>query len=155
MSSSNSVRQATGVVSAVVTLPVAVGVAGLRATGDFVGRRVGAAARRVAGHVDLTPLVAQLVDLDALIAQVDLDRVAQRLDVDAVISRVDLADLVETVLAEIDLPEIIRSSSGSVASGTVRGLRLQSMLGDEAVARAYDRLRSPRRRSSSTAVGPS
>ena len=155
MSSSNPVRQAAGLVSVVVTLPVTVGIAGVRATGGFVGRQVGAAARRVAERVDLTPLVAQLVDLDALIAQVDLDQAAQRLDVDAVISRVDLADLVETVLAEIDLPEIIRSSSGSVASGTVRGLRLQSMLGDEAVTRAYDRLRSPRRRSRPTAVEPS
>ena len=154
MTSSSPVRQAAGVVSAVVTLPLTVGVAGVRATGGFVGRRLGAAARRVTAHVDLTPLVAQLVDLDALIAQVDLDRAVQGLDVDAVITRVDLADLVETVLAEIDLPEIIRSSSGSVASGTVRGLRLQSMLGDEAVTRAYDRLRNPRRRPGPTAVDP-
>ena len=155
MSSNNPVRRASGLVGAVVALPLAVGMTSLRATAGFVGRRVGAAARQVAEHVDLTPLVAQLVDLDALIAQVDLDRAAQRLDVDAVIGRVDLADLVETVLAEIDLPEIIRSSSGSVASGTVRGLRLQSMLGDEAVTRAYDRLRSPRRSPRPPALGPS
>lgn len=113
----------------------------------------------VGKRVDLTPLVAQVVDLDSLVAdldvdaiarrldvdavagRLDVDAVARRLDIDAVTDRLDLVALVETVIAEIDLPAIIRDSTGSVASSTVRGVRMQSVSGDEAIARAVDRLR--------------
>ena len=90
------------------------------------------ASDQVSRHVDLTPLVKQIVDLDSLISDVDIDAVTDRLD---------LVALVETVIAEIDLPAIIRDSTGSVASSTVRGVRMQSVSGDEAIARAVDRLR--------------
>ncbi len=101
-------------------------------------------------RVDLTPLVARVVDLDSLVAgldvdavagRLDVDAVAARLDIDAVTDRLDLVTLVEKVIVEIDLPGIIRDSTGSVASSTVRGVRMQSVSGDEAVARAVDRLR--------------
>ncbi len=111
------------------------------ATFDQVG---GWLVREVGSRVDLTPLVRQVVDLDVLVAGVDIDAIAERLDVQAVIDRVDLVAIVETVLAEMDLPEIIRVSTGSVASGTVRGMRMQSMSGDEAVTRALHRLRERR-----------
>ncbi|MBK1783159.1 hypothetical protein [Prauserella cavernicola] len=51
-----------------------------------------------------------------------------------VVRQLDLADLVTEVAAEIDLPEIIRVSTGSVAAETVRDVRVQSMRADEAVA---------------------
>jgi hypothetical protein len=60
---------------------------------------------------------------------------------DAVLKRIDLAGLAEGVIAEVDLAEIIRQSTGSVASDTVRGVRMQSISGDEAVGRAVGRLR--------------
>ncbi len=59
----------------------------------------------------------------------------------AVLERIDLARLAEGVIAEVDLPDIIRQSTGSVASDTVRGVRLQGISGDEAVGRAVGRLR--------------
>ena len=43
--------------------------------------------------------------------------------------------------AEVDLAELIRQSTGSVASDTVRGVRMQGISGDEAVGRAVGRLR--------------
>jgi len=125
-----------------VTDPVSVVRAGARVVTDpgSVLRSAEAAAGRagsqllpvIGRHVDVTPLVEQVVDLDGLVATVD---------VDAIIQRLDLASLVSEVIAEIDLPGIIRESTGSVASSTVQGVRMQSITGDEAIARAVDRLR--------------
>ena len=53
----------------------------------------------------------------------------------------DLVGLTNEVIAEVDLPEIIRESTGSVASETLRGVRMQSISGDDAVTRIVDRFR--------------
>jgi hypothetical protein len=53
----------------------------------------------------------------------------------------DVVALAEEVIAEIDLPEIIRDSTGAMASDTLRGVRMHSISGDDAIARAVDRLR--------------
>jgi hypothetical protein len=103
----------------------------------------------VVDRIDLTALVQQRVDLNAIVAGVDLDAIASRLDVDAVaarldvdavIDRLDLGAIAEEVIAAIDLPAIIRESTGSMASETVRGARMQGIAADEAVSRAVDRL---------------
>jgi hypothetical protein len=110
---------------------------------------------RALQRIDLTALVAKNVDLDALVAEVDtdavaaridVDAVARRLDIDAVIARIDLVGLAEEVINAIDLPEIIRESTGSMASETVRGVRMQSIGADETVARIVDRILLRRRR---------
>jgi hypothetical protein len=100
----------------------------------------------VVGRLDLDRIVRERVDLDGIVATVDIDAVAARIDIDAVIDRIDLVGLVEVVIAEIDLPEIIRESSGSMASETVRGVRMQGITADEAVGRAVDRFRLVRSR---------
>jgi hypothetical protein len=120
----------------------------------------------VLDRLDLTALVAQRVDLNRLVNDVDLDAVAARLDVDgvvrtvdldAIIARVDLVGLAEQVINAIDLPEIIRESTGSVASDTVRGARMQGIAADdavgEAVSRAVDRLRFRRNRTAPAGPG--
>ena len=94
---------------------------------------------RIVQQVDLDA-VARRLDLNGLIETVDLDAVAARLDIDAVIDRVDLVELTRTILADIDLPEIIRDSTGVVASDTMREVRMQSISGDDAVSRVVDRL---------------
>ena len=122
----------------------------------------GAAARldvdAVVARADLDAAVAR-VDLDAAVARVDLDAIVKRLDLTAlVLERVDLERLVDAVLAEtdlvglaqevidgVDLPAIIRESTGSMASDTVRGARMQSIVADEALGRAVDRLLLRRR----------
>jgi hypothetical protein len=107
--------------------------------------------RIVRENVDLDGLVAT-VDLDAAAARLDIDAVARRLDMDAVIERIDLVGLAEDVIAQVDLPEIIREATGSVASDTVRGVRMQGISGDEAVTRAVDRLLLRRGRRGTTAA---
>jgi hypothetical protein len=105
----------------------------------------------VLDRIDLTELVLQRVDLDRLIAAADLDAaaarldvdaVAQRLDVDAVAARLDVnavaarlnpAAVGDFLVEAIDLPEIIRTSTGSVAAGAVHEARVH---GTEAYGQA-------------------
>jgi hypothetical protein len=101
----------------------------------------------VLDRIDLNAIVRERVNLDAIVAGVDIDAVAGRLDLDAVIARIDLAGLAEQVIDAVDLPEIIRDSTGSMASETVRGVRMQSIEADEAVARVLDRVFRRRRTS--------
>ena len=112
---------------------------------DAVVRRV--AIDAILERVDIDAIVAG-VDLDAIVDRIDLDQIATRLDVDAVVARVDLdavidrldlAAIVGEVLDEIDLPAIIRDSTGSMASETVRGVRMTGITADEAISRAVDR----------------
>ena len=103
----------------------------------------------VLDRMDLTAVVLERVDLQAVVTTV-LDRldlttvVLQRVDLEAVVSaalaQIDLVGIAEEVIDGVDLPEIIRESTGSMASDTVRGDRMQGISADEAVGRAVDRL---------------
>jgi hypothetical protein len=98
--------------------------------------------------------IARRVDLDAVARDLDLNAVLDRLDltaivldrvdldtlVTAVLGRIDLVRLTEDVMEAVDLPEIIRESTGSMASDTVRGARMRGIAADEAVGRVMDRL---------------
>ena len=84
----------------------------------------------------------------------DIDAIAARIDVEAIIGRVDLVTLVEEVITTIDLPEIIRQSSGSMAYATVRGVRMRGIEADEVVERLVDRLRLRRRSAARAAAEP-
>ncbi|GAA3795622.1 MULTISPECIES: hypothetical protein [Amycolatopsis] len=63
-----------------------------------------------------------------------------------VLDELDLAGIVRGVIEEIDLPEIIRTSTGSVANESVRDARIQAMAADDAVARWAGRIFAARRR---------
>ena len=101
---------------------------------------------RVSARRDLDRMVTALVPIVA-------EEVVARLDLDAIIARIDLAGLAQEVIESIDLPEIIRESTGTVASEVVRGVRMQSIDADEAVARVVDRLFLRRRRRTTDAPG--
>jgi hypothetical protein len=94
--------------------------------------------------VDLDAVVRR-VDLDGIAARLDVDRVAARLDLDAVVRRLDLVGLAREVVDALDLPEIIRSSTGALTSDTVRTVRAEARTADGVVGGAVDRLlhRSP------------
>jgi hypothetical protein len=136
---------------------------------------VPAVAAAVLDRLDLTALVRDRVALDALITEVDVDAVAARVDVDAVgtrvdvdaiarrvdldaiVDRLDLVALANRVIDGIDLPEIIRESTGSVTGDLVRGVRMQGIEADQAVAGLAARLlrRRPRQSGVDTAaLGP-
>ncbi|HEX6758536.1 MAG TPA: hypothetical protein VF086_09015 [Propionibacteriaceae bacterium] len=92
--------------------------------------------------------IAKRIDLDAIVDRIDIDAIVSRVDVDAIVRRLDLVGLAEEVVNGIDLPEIIRESTGSMASDVVRDARMQSIDADVAIARLVDRVfrrRRPRR----------
>jgi len=101
----------------------------------------------VAAKLDVDAVVARAdfdavidrIDLDAVAAKLDVDAVMARADLDAVIERIDIVGIIGEVLDVIDLPAIIRDSSGSMASETVRGVRMTGINADDALSRVVDR----------------
>jgi hypothetical protein len=83
--------------------------------------------------------------LGAVLDRVDLtavvDEVLSRLDLNALVLRhLDVGALAEAVVEAVDLPQIVRQSSGSIASETIESVRLQGLAADRAVERIVDRL---------------
>jgi len=101
----------------------------------------------IVGSVDLDAVAAK-IDLEAIVKRVDPDAVIARVDVDATLARLDLAAIARQVIDDIDLPEILRQSTGAVSSEAVREIRDESMLADEALARFVDRVLRRRRAAS-------
>jgi hypothetical protein len=112
------------------------------------------AARELVGAI--AAAVLEEVDLDGVVARVDVDRIAERIDLEAIVARLDLAGLTEQVIDEVDLGEIIRESSGTMATETVDSLRVQGMRADQFLGRLVDRvlLRKEARHTGSGPVGP-
>ena len=123
----------------------------------------------VLDRLDLDALVADRVDLDAVVAELDLDRVidrvdvrrvvervsldevaarldvdavAARIDVQAIVDRLDLVGIAQRVIDELDLPEIIRESTGAMSAETVDSIRIRGMDADRVVTGWVDRLLS-------------
>jgi hypothetical protein len=91
-----------------------------------------------------TPVIAEQllsrVDLTSLVLKhVDLDKVVDAVDLEAAIGRVDMVALVEDVITAMDLPAIIRESSRSVSSETVRGARMAAVSVDDAISKGIER----------------
>ncbi|MGY1710422.1 hypothetical protein ACI8AC_13030 [Geodermatophilus sp. SYSU D00758] len=117
---------------------------------------------RVAARLDLDAVIDRL-DLDRVADRLDVDRVAARLDLDAVIDRVDpdrIADrldvvaLARYVVDAIDLPDLIRSSTGTLTTEVVSGVRSRGAEADQAVDPVVDRrLRRSGRRARGDGTG--
>jgi hypothetical protein len=109
---------------------------------------VAALAAAVLDEIDLDEIVARVdvdavaarIDLDAIVSRIDLDAIVGRVDIDAIVARVDLPALTEEVIDEVDLGEIIRESSSTMATETVDALRVQGMRVDGLVSRVVDRI---------------
>jgi hypothetical protein len=93
----------------------------------------------IVDRVDVDAIAAR-IDLDAIAGRIDLDAIVARVDIDAILARIDLSALTEQVIDEVDLGEIIRESSSTMASETVDALRVQGMRVDGLVSRVVDRV---------------
>jgi hypothetical protein len=109
---------------------------------DAIARQVDVDA--IVSQVDIDA-IARRIDVDAIVERIDVDAIVSRVDVDAIVRRLDLVALAEEVVNGIDLPEIIRESTGSMASDVVRDARMQSIDADAAIARVVDRIIRRRR----------
>ena len=101
---------------------------------------VNGVARAVLDRVDVTQYVLDRVDLMRIVRSVDVDAIVARVNVEAVIARLDLAGLAEQVIDAVDLPDIIRGSTSTMASEGVVGIRMQGVAADEKLNRVMDRL---------------
>ena len=108
----------------------------------------------VLDRLDLTDLVVRRVDLDRVAQGLDVEAVAYRLDLTALAQRIDLIGLAEQVVVGIDLPQLIRDSTGSVASEGIAGVRMQGMEADQALTHLVDRLLRRRPRTPEPGQGP-
>ena len=106
----------------------------------------------IVSQVDMDA-IAKRIDLDAVVEKIDIDAIVSRVDVDAIVRRLDLVGLAEEIVNGIDLPEIIRESTGSMASEVVRDARMQSIDADVAIARFVDRVIRRRRARRTDAPG--
>jgi hypothetical protein len=115
----------------------------------------------IARQIDIDAIVSQ-VDIDAIAKRIDVDAIADRIEIDAIVSRVDvdaivrrldLVGIAEEVVNGIDLPEIIRQSTGSMASDVVRDVRMESIEADMAIERLIDRVIRRRRARHTDAPG--
>jgi hypothetical protein len=103
---------------------------------------------QIAARIDVAEIVdrvdvdaiAERIDLDAIAGRIDPDAIVARVDIDAILARVDLPGLTEQVIDEVDLGEIIRESTSTMASETVDALRVQGMRVDGLVSRIVDRI---------------
>nr|WP_296764856.1 hypothetical protein [Rhodococcus sp. (in: high G+C Gram-positive bacteria)] len=94
---------------------------------------------KAVARVDIDAVIGR-VDLDAVVDTVNLDRQVSRVDLDTAIARVDLIALANFVIDGVDLPDIIRDSTGSLSAEAVRGVRSQGMNADDAVSHFVGRL---------------
>lgn len=108
---------------------------------------------RIIDRVDINGIVSDL-DLDAIVASVDIEKIIDSVDINGVVSKVDIGAIIQgldidsiarEVIVNINLPEIIRESSGAMASETVVGVRMRGIEADERVSRIVDRVMLRRR----------
>jgi hypothetical protein len=117
---------------------------------DAIAKRIDVDA--IVDRVDIDA-IAKRIDLDAIMERVDINAIVSRVDVDAIVRRLDLVDLADEIVNGIDLPEIIRQSSGAMASDAVLDARMQSIDADVAIARLIDRILRRRRARRTDAPG--
>jgi len=84
--------------------------------------------------------VVEGLDVNAVVDRVDVDRIVDRTDLLGIVERLDVSAIAQEVIEDVDLPRVIRESSGALAGETVRSARVQSMNADRLVARIVDRV---------------
>ena len=101
--------------------------------------------QRIAARIDVDALITRL-DLDALLDRIDIDGIAARVDLHALVARLDLAALTQEVVQEIDLPALVRESTGTLTTDAIEEVRFVSLDADRLIARVVDQVFRRRRR---------
>jgi len=89
----------------------------------------------IVGQVDIDALLER-IDIDAIVQRVDIGAILDQVDIDAIVKRVDLQALV----ADLGIEDIVRQSTGVLASDSVKLVRVRTMNGDVLLGRFIDRL---------------
>ena len=102
------------------------------------------AVNAVIGRMNLTEIVLDRVDIDEIVAQADLEKI---------IDRLPLIDLANYIIDEIDLPQIIRQSTGGIATDAMNTTRMQAIDADDLVQKVVDTIMLRRKARKTTAPG--
>ena len=89
----------------------------------------------IVGQVDIDALLER-IDIDAIVQRVDIGAILDQVDIDAIVKRVDLQALV----ADLGIEDIVRQSTGVLASDSVKLVRVRTMNCDVLLGRFIDRL---------------
>jgi hypothetical protein len=104
-------------------------------------------AKAVADRIpDAVDAVLDRIDItQVIIDRVSVPRIVDSIDIDEVLAKVDVSGVAAKVVDDIDLPDIIRDSTGAMASEGVLGVRLQSASADDVIDRIVGHLIPGRR----------
>ncbi|WP_431234197.1 hypothetical protein ACQ856_06165 [Mycolicibacterium psychrotolerans] len=95
----------------------------------------------VAGLTRIVELVLEQIDLTALVRDsVDIDAIVTDVDIDAIIARIDLIGLADQIIDGVDLPTIIRESTGTVTAEVMTDVRSQTARADDMISGFVDRM---------------
>jgi len=100
----------------------------------------------VVERIDVNALLAK-VDVDALVERIDVKRILDQVDVNELVGKIDMAAVAREALEGIDIGDIIQESTAGMAIDTMEAVRVQAMNADDLLARIVDRLlgrRGPR-----------
>lgn len=108
----------------------------------------------IVSRMNLTELVVTKVDLrtvvetaldqidltEIVVQRVDVNRIVGLADIEDVIDRVPMIQIADYIIEEIDLPQIIRESTGGVAMDAFTSTRLTAARSDEFISKVVDAL---------------
>jgi len=117
--------------------------------GSTLDRIVPLLTEAIVSRLNLTEVVLRNVDLHAVVTaaldeldltqivvdRVDVDQIVARADIDAVVDRVPMLQIADYIIEEIDLPQIIRESTGGIAMDAFTTTRFSAVKSDEVLSR--------------------
>lgn len=89
------------------------------------------AVNAVISRIDINEIVKEHVDVNEIVAQADIT---------PILDRVPMTEIADYVIEEIDLPSLVRESTGGVADGLLGTLRFQAIQTDNFVSQIVDRI---------------
>jgi len=89
------------------------------------------AVNAVISRIDINEIVKEHVDVNEIVAQADIT---------PILDRVPMTEIADYVIEEIDLPSLVRESTGGVADGLLGTVRFQALQTDDFVSHIVDRI---------------
>ena len=89
------------------------------------------AVNAIVSRIDINEIVKEHVDVNEIVAQADIT---------PILDRIPMTEIADYVIEEIDLPSLVRESTGGVADGLLGTLRFQAIQTDNFVSQIVDRI---------------
>ena len=89
------------------------------------------AVNAVVSRIDINKIVKEHVDVNEIVAQADIT---------PILDRVPMTEIADYVIEEIDLPSLVRESTGGVADGLLGTIRFQAIQTDNFVSEIIDKV---------------